>query len=54
MISRTGSRRRTVWARQYLDAIIQRDIRDVASIDKLDHLFRARVQAYPWSSPLPN
>ena len=37
-ISRTGSRRRTVWARQYLDAIIQRDVRDVASIDKLDQL----------------
>ena len=30
-ISRTGARRRTVWARQYINAIIQRDVRDVAS-----------------------
>ena len=39
-ISRTNARRRTVWARQYMDAIIQRDVRDVASIDKLDQLPR--------------
>ena len=39
-ISRTDARRRTVWARQYLNAIIQRDVRDVASIDKLDQLPR--------------
>jgi len=39
-ISRTTARRRTVWARQYIDAIIQRDVRDVADIDKLDHLPR--------------
>ena len=29
-----------MWARQYIDAIIQRDVRDVASIDKLDQLPR--------------
>jgi len=39
-ISRTDVRRRTVWVRQYLNAIIQRDVRDVASIDKLDQLPR--------------
>jgi hypothetical protein len=39
-ISRKDARRRTVWARQYIDAIIQRDVRDVASIDKLDQLPR--------------
>ncbi len=39
-VSRTDSRRRTIWARQYIDAIIQRDVRDVANIDKLDHLPR--------------
>jgi hypothetical protein len=39
-IVRTNARRRTVWARQYIDAIIQRDVRDVASIDKLDQLPR--------------
>ena len=39
-ITRPSARRRTVWARQYIDAIIQRDIRDIASIDKLDQLPR--------------
>lgn len=39
-IARPSARRRTVWARQYIDAIIQRDIRDIASIDKLDQLPR--------------
>jgi predicted AAA+ superfamily ATPase len=39
-LTRASARRRAVWARQYLDAIIQRDVRDVASIDKLDHLPR--------------
>jgi len=39
-ISRTGARRRTVWARQYIDALIQRDVRDVATIDKHDQLPR--------------
>lgn len=39
-VSRTSARRRLTWARQYVDALIQRDVRDVASIDKLDHLPR--------------
>ena len=39
-VSRPTARRRLVWARQYVDAIIQRDVRDVASIDKLDQLPR--------------
>ncbi len=39
-ISRSTPRRRVTWARQYIDAIIQRDVRDVASIDKLDQLPR--------------
>lgn len=37
-ISRITAKRRVVWARQYLDAIIQRDVRDVAHIEKLDQL----------------
>ena len=37
-LSRVSARRRTAWARQYLDAIIQRDVRDVAGIEKLDQL----------------
>jgi uncharacterized protein len=39
-VSRTTPRRRTAWARQYIDAIIQRDVRDVAGIDRLDQLPR--------------
>lgn len=37
-ISRSTAKRRVVWARQYLDAIIQRDVRDMAHIEKLDQL----------------
>lgn len=39
-VSRPTARRRTAWARQYADALIQRDVRDVAGIDKLGHLPR--------------
>ncbi|PNU21821.1 AAA family ATPase [Geothermobacter hydrogeniphilus] len=37
-ISRATPRRRVAWHRQYIDAIIQRDVREVADIDKLDLL----------------
>lgn len=39
-ILRVSAKRRLAWARQYIDAIIQRDVRDVAGIDKVDHLPR--------------
>jgi predicted AAA+ superfamily ATPase len=39
-VSRSTARRRTAWARQYIDAIIARDVRDVAGIEKLDQLPR--------------
>lgn len=39
-IRRTDTRRRTAWVRQYIEAIVQRDVRDVASIEKLDQLPR--------------
>ena len=39
-ITRTTLRRRTTWYRQYVDAIIQRDVLDVATIEKLDQLPR--------------
>lgn len=39
-LSRTTPRRRTAWARQYLEALIQRDVRDVAGIERLDQLPR--------------
>lgn len=40
VMARATPRRRVTWARQYIDAIIQRDVRDVASIEKLDQLPR--------------
>lgn len=39
-VSRGTPRRRTAWSRQYIDAIIQRDVRDVAGVDRLDQLPR--------------
>ena len=39
-ISRANPKRRVTWARQYIDSIIQRDVRDVAGIEKLDQLPR--------------
>ncbi|MBK1684099.1 ATP-binding protein [Rhodoferax fermentans] len=39
-LSRSTERRRTAWARQYTDALIQRDVLDVAGIDKLAELPR--------------
>ncbi len=39
-LSRSTPRRRIAWARQYIDALIQRDVRDVSRIEKLDQLPR--------------
>ncbi|MEI6354194.1 MAG: ATP-binding protein [Methylococcus sp.] len=39
-INRATSRRRMAWARQYIDAIVQRDVREVSGIEKLNHLPR--------------
>jgi len=39
-ISRPSSRRRVAWARQYIGAIIQRDVRELGAIEKLDQLPR--------------
>jgi predicted AAA+ superfamily ATPase len=39
-VSRATARRRAAWAKQYVDALIRRDVRDIASIDKLNQLPR--------------
>ena len=39
-VARPSARRRAAWARQYVDALVKRDVRDVASIEKLDQLPR--------------
>ena len=38
--SRSTPRRRTAWARQYIDALIARDVRDISGIEKRDQLPR--------------
>jgi hypothetical protein len=39
-LSRPTARRRVTWAKQYTDALIQRDVRDISGIEKLDLLPR--------------
>lgn len=40
VLTRRTPRRRTMWCRQYIDALIQRDIKDIAEIEKGSHLPR--------------
>jgi hypothetical protein len=40
MLRRENPRRRQAWARDYVKAIVQRDVRDIAEVDKLDQLPR--------------
>lgn len=35
-LARSNNKRRTAWIRQYINALIQRDVRDIADIEKLD------------------
>jgi len=39
-VSRTTPRRRAAWATQYLNSLIQRDVREISGIEKLDQLPR--------------
>ncbi len=38
MLQRTEARRRQAWARDYVKAIVERDVRDIADVEKLGHL----------------
>ena len=40
MLSRNDPKRRQAWAREYVRAIVQRDVRDIAEVDKLDRMTR--------------
>ncbi|WP_462325983.1 ATP-binding protein [Desulfoplanes sp.] len=40
VLQRTTTRRRTAWIQQYIDAMIQRDVRDIAHVEDLDCLPR--------------
>ena len=39
-VARSTARRRDAWLRQYIAALLSRDVRDIASVEKLDHLPR--------------
>lgn len=53
-IRRPTPRRRQTWHRQYLDMLIQRDIRDLARLDKLEHLPRLLTMLAQVSGQLCN
>lgn len=54
MVHRKDPKRRQAWARDYAKAILQRDVRDIAEIEKLDHMPRLlRVLAH-YSGQLTN
>lgn len=40
MLNRTSPKRRSTWARQYIEAIVLRDVQDIAEVGKLDALPR--------------
>lgn len=47
MLRRKGAERRRAWARDYMKAVVQRDVRDVAEVEKLDQMLRLlRVLAH--------
>lgn len=53
-LARTAGRRRAVWYRDYLDAIVQRDVRDLARVSALDVLPRLLALAAGQSARLLN
>lgn len=38
MVARTDPRRRSAWAREYIRAIIERDVREIADVERLDQM----------------
>lgn len=47
MLRREAPGRRRAWARDYVQAIVQRDVRDIADVERLDHMSRLlRVLAH--------
>src|SRR5690606_34218297 len=40
MLRRRSPARRQAWAREYLKALVQRDVRDIADVEKLDGMSR--------------
>lgn len=53
-LARSSSRRRAVWYRDYLDALVQRDVRDLSRIRSLDALPRLLTVAAAQTAQLLN
>jgi hypothetical protein len=56
-VARSDARRRATWARQYVDALVQRDVREMASVEKIDRLprlLRAMAQLRDSSATSPS
>jgi hypothetical protein len=54
MLRRKDSRRRQAWARDYVKAIVQRDVRDIAEVEKIDQLPRLLQVLAHYSVQLTN
>lgn len=53
-LARATPRRRQAWARQYVDMLLRRDIRDLARLDKIEHLPRLLAMLAQVSGQLCN
>lgn len=54
VLSRTTERRRRDWCRSYLDAIVERDVRDIAAVDKVGELRKLIEVMAQFSGQLTN
>lgn len=54
MLHRPDPRRRQAWARDYVNAIVQRDVRDIAEVEKIDQLPRLLQVLAHYSGQLTN
>jgi hypothetical protein len=54
LLQRSDAKRRQAWARDYVKAIVQRDVRDIAGIEKLEQMSRLFAIAAQQSGKLTN
>lgn len=54
MLRRSDSRRRQAWARDYMHAIVQRDVRDIAEVEKIEQVPRLLQVLAHYSGQLTN
>jgi predicted AAA+ superfamily ATPase len=54
MLDRARPDRRSAWARSYIQAIVQRDVREIVDVEKLDHVPRLLQVLAHYSAKLTN